>query len=304
MSSYINRLSDMCGELGCKIIPECSLKNYNTFKIGGKCHALISVNSEESLIKIIDCLKNNKIKFSVIGRGSNIIVSDKGYDGIILLMGGDFSNIKIREDKIICKSGAMLAAVCLAAQKNGLSGMENLYGIPGTVGGALYMNAGAYGTEMKDVVESAEYMGTDNKLYTIEKDNMNLSYRNSVFSMNGGIITSVTFKLNKGDHNKIKSAMNECMAKRAAKQPLEYPSAGSTFKRPQGSYASMLIDQCGLKGLSCGGAEISAKHCGFVINKGSATCGDVLELCEKVKKIVKEKTGYTLELEPVILGEI
>jgi UDP-N-acetylmuramate dehydrogenase len=179
--------------------------------------------------------------------------------------------------------------------------MENLYGIPGTVGGGLFMNAGAYGSEMKDVAVSAEYVDENGEIRTMSAKDMELSYRHSIFSEKNYIITAVTFELKKGDSEKIKAAMTECMKKRTSKQPLEYPSAGSTFKRPEGSYASLLIEQCGLKGMAVGGAEVSTKHSGFVINKGGATCEDVLELCRRVKEIVLEKTGYSLELEPVIL---
>ncbi len=299
----LKELSEICSILNCQIIPECSLKEHTTFKIGGKCRALININSIDAVIQLTAFLKKNSIDYKVIGRGSNIIVSDKGYDGVILLIENSFADIKIDGKKVVCQSGAMLASVCLEAQKSGLSGMENLYGIPGTAGGALYMNAGAYGTEMSDVIESAEYI-IDGEIYSIKKEDMNLSYRNSVFSENNGIIVSMTFRLSYGNPEEIKKAMRECMEKRSSKQPLEYPSAGSTFKRPAGSYASLLIDQCGLKGLSCGDAEVSTKHCGFVINKGNATCSDVIELCKKVKDIVRDKTGYVLELEPVILGEV
>lgn len=304
MLSYIKELSNLCGELNCNIIPECSLKEYNTFRIGGRCQALASINSVNSLARLLAFLKEKNINYQIIGRGSNIIVSDKGYDGIIILVGGDFAGIKITENKVFCQAGAKLSNVCLEVQKHGLSGMENLYGIPGTVGGALYMNAGAYGSEISDVIESAEYLDTDGNIYSISKSDMNLAYRQSIFSEKGGIIVSATFCLEKGSPEKIKSAMNECISKRREKQPLEYPSAGSTFKRPAGNYASKLIDECGLKGLSCGDAEVSTKHCGFVINKGNASCSDVIELCKKVKAIVKEKTGYILELEPVIIGKL
>lgn len=299
----LKELSEICNILNCQIIPECSLKEHTTFKIGGKCRALININSIDAVIKLTAFLKKNSVDYKVIGRGSNIIVSDKGYNGVILLIGNDFSDIKVDGEKIVCQSGAMLASVCIEAQKAGLSGMENLYGIPGTAGGALYMNAGAYGTEISDVIESADYI-IDGEIYSIKKEEMNLYYRNSIFSENNGIIVSLTLKLSKGNPEEIKNTMRECMEKRSSKQPLEYPSAGSTFKRPLGNYASLLIDQCGLKGLSCGDAEVSTKHCGFVINKGNATCNDVIELCKKVKDIVEKKTGYVLELEPIILGEV
>ena len=298
----IEELTRLSERLGCRITPECSLKEYITFRFGGPCRALISVNSAESAAELLKYLKDNSIKYGILGRGSNILASDEGFDGVILLFGSDFANITINGTDMRCDAGALLASACVHAQQSGLSGMENLFGIPGTVGGALYMNAGAYGSEIKDIVVSAEYIDSDCKLHTITKDDMSLAYRHSIFADRNYVITSVTLELTQGDPDSIKAAMSECMSKRAAKQPLEYPSAGSTFKRPAGSYASLLIDQCGLKGLTCGGAMVSEKHGGFVINKGYATCADVLELCEKVQKIVKEKTGYELELEPVILN--
>ena len=298
----INGLTTLCDRLGCKITPEVSLKEYITFRFGGPCRALIDVNSAESAAELIKYMKQEHIRYGILGRGSNVLVSDEGFDGVILHFGSDFSGIEANGNSIRCDAGALLASVCVRAQQLGLTGMENLFGIPGTVGGALYMNAGAYGSEMKDVVVSAEYIDEECNIRTIDKDDMELSYRRSFFSGSDRIITSVTMELSSGDPDEIKAAMSECMAKRSSKQPLDYPSAGSTFKRPEGSYASLLIDQCGLKGLTCGGAMVSEKHSGFVINKGYATCADVIELCEKVRKIVEEKTGFCLELEPVILS--
>ena len=298
----INELTKLCDKLGCRITPEVSLKDYITFRFGGPCRALINVNSAMSAAELLRYMKQNNIKYGILGRGSTVLVSDEGFDGVILLFGSDFARIEVKGNSIRCDAGVLLASACVRAQQLGLTGMENLFGIPGTVGGALYMNAGAYGSEMKDVVVSAEYIDEDCTIKTINKDDMQLSYRSSFFSGSDRVITSVTMELASGDPDEIKAAMSECMAKRSSKQPLDYPSAGSTFKRPEGSYASLLIDQCGLKGLTCGGAMVSEKHSGFVINKGYATCADVLELCEKVKKVVKEKTGFQLELEPVILS--
>ena len=298
----LNELTKLCDKLGCRITPEVSLKEYITFRFGGPCRALISINSAASAAELIKYMKQNNIKYGILGRGSNVLVSDEGFDGVILLFGSDFSEIESSGNTLRCDAGALLASACVRAQQLGLTGMENLFGIPGTIGGALYMNAGAYGSEMKDVVVSAEYIDEDCSIKTIGKEDMQLSYRRSFFSGSDRVITSVTMELAAGDADEIKAAMSECMAKRSSKQPLDYPSAGSTFKRPEGSYASLLIDQCGLKGLTCGGAMVSEKHSGFVINKGYATCADVLELCEKVKKVVKEKTGFQLELEPVILS--
>lgn len=297
----ILELTEICNSLGCKFSTECSLSEHTTFKIGGVCSFLIEINSVNSAAELIKYLRTNDIKYTVLGKGSNIIASDKGYDGVILHFGKDFSNISVNGTTVCADAGASLAAVCRKAQENGLSGMENLYGIPGSVGGGLYMNAGAYGSEMKDVVTSADYIDKAGNISTISVNNMKLSYRHSIFSESNCIITSVIFELKSGKPEKINEAMAECMQKRITKQPLEYPSAGSTFKRPEGSYASLLIEQCGLKGFSVGGAEVSTKHSGFVINKGGATCTDVLELCRRVKEIVLEKTGYSLELEPIIL---
>lgn len=299
----INELSQLCESLECRITPECSLSEYITFRFGGNCRALISVSSVHAVKELLKYFKEKNIKYFVLGRGSNVIVRDEGFDGVVLLFGSDFANIETNGETMRCEAGASLACACTNAQQNGLTGMENLFGIPGTVGGAVYMNAGAYGSEMKDVVVSAEYIDEDFNLKTIKADEMKFSYRHSVFAENKGIIVSVTIKLSKGNPDEIRNAMNECMGKRRAKQPLEFPSAGSTFKRPgEDVYASKLIDDCGLKGFSHGGAMVSDKHCGFVINKGFATCADVLELCRKVQETVKEKTGYSLEFEPVILG--
>ncbi|MBQ9956968.1 MAG: UDP-N-acetylmuramate dehydrogenase [Ruminococcus sp.] len=299
--SYMNELTSLCERLGCRIIPECSLREYITFRFGGPCRALVSINSAESASELLKYLRSNNIKYGILGRGSNVIVPDEGFDGVILLFGGDFASIEINGNTIKCQAGALLASACVNAQQNSLTGMENLFGIPGTVGGALYMNAGAYGSEMADIVVSAEYIDENGDIQEISAKDMELSYRHSIFSGSEKVITSVTMELSKGDSAEIRSAMNECMKKRSDKQPLDHPSAGSIFKRPQGSYASLLVEQCGLKGMSCGGAIVSEKHSGFIVNKGYATCSDVLELCEKVKEIVQDKTGYVLELEPVIL---
>lgn len=297
----ILELTEICGRLGCKFSTNCSLSEHTTFKIGGNCSFLIEINSANSAAELVKYLRANEIKYAILGKGSNIIASDSGYDGVILHFGKEFSNISVYNTKVCADAGASLAAVCRKAQENGLSGMENLYGIPGSVGGGLYMNAGAYGSEMKDVVISAEYIDEEGNISSISVRDMMLSYRHSLFSERNCIITSVVFELTSGDSEKINQDMAECMHKRITKQPLEYPSAGSTFKRPEGSYASLLIEQCGLKGMSVGGAEVSTKHSGFVINKGGATCKDVLELCRRVNEIVLEKTGYSLELEPIIL---
>jgi UDP-N-acetylmuramate dehydrogenase len=221
-------------------------------------------------------------------------------------MGKAFSDIRLlNETDIFCQAGTSLADVCAFALKNELTGLEFAYGIPGTAGGALYMNAGAYGGEMKDVVSSAHFIDSGIELKSINKSDMELSYRSSIFSKNSDyVITDMILSLKKGKSGEISSKMHELLGKRKDKQPLNFPSAGSTFKRPEGSYASLLIEQCGLKGTSVGGAQVSTKHSGFIINKGGATSNDIIELAGKVKCRVKEETGYVLELEPEILGEV
>ena len=194
-------------------------------------------------------------------------------------------------------AGVRLTALCRAALEHGLSGLEFAYGIPGTVGGAVYMNAGAYGGEMKDVLTVVRYLTTEGKVVQASAAELDLSYRHSIFEENGGCILSAQFALQPGNAADIRAKMDELMAKRADKQPLDKPSAGSTFKRPAGAFAAALIDQCGLRGFRHGGAAVSDKHCGFVVNLGGATCADVLALCDEVRAIVKEKTGYELEKE-------
>lgn len=299
---YIEKLSALCREYGCEIKTCEPLKNHTTFRIGGNCRAMVSVNSAESLRSVTAFLKDGGIRYFVLGRGSNIIASDEGFDGVIVKIARDFSEIRlVNETEIFCTAGASLKDVCLFSLEKSLAGMEFAYGIPGTCGGALYMNAGAYGGEIKDIIKTARY--TDgSRICEITPEEMLLSYRHSVFAEKKElVITDMVFSLKKGDPVAIKAKMDELMESRRTKQPLEYPSAVSTFKRPEGSYASLLIEQCGLKGFSVGDAEVSVKHSGFVVNKGGATCRDVLKLTDEVRRIVKEKTGFELELEPVIL---
>ncbi|MDE5854427.1 MAG: UDP-N-acetylmuramate dehydrogenase, partial [Ruminococcus sp.] len=240
----ISELTELCKKFDCNIKKECLLSEYITFKFGGACRALIDINSAETASELLKYIKNNNIKYAILGRGSNVLVKDEGFNGIILHFGSDFADIQTDNLTIKAQAGAMLSVVCRKAQESGLSGMENLFGIPGTVGGALYMNAGAYGSEMRDIVESAEYIDETGNIQTMNAEDMKLSYRHSIFAEKNYIITSVTMKLVHGDSNVIGLEMHDCMQKRISKQPLEYPSAGSTFKRPEGSYASLLIEQC------------------------------------------------------------
>ncbi len=297
------RIAQIAEKLNCPIQKNVPLKNLTTFKTGGNAEMIVKISSENTLAEIIREINNDNEKFFVLGKGSNIIADDNGYDGIIIMPGEEMSEITLSGKVITAGAGASLITVCRKALDNSLTGLEFAYGIPGSVGGAVYMNAGAYGGEIKDVIVSVRAADpVSGEIKTFTKNEMDMSYRHSIFSENKFIITEAVFELEIGEKNEIESKMNELMEKRRSKQPLEYPSAGSTFKRPEGSYASLLIEQCGLKGLSVGGAEVSTKHSGFIINKGNASSSDILTLIQKVQDEVFEKTGYKLETEPLILG--
>lgn len=288
--------------LGCSVYEDKYLKDYTTFKIGGKCTALIEVNSEKAISELIKICNDENIRYLVLGKGSNMLCDDRGFDGVVIHIGNEFSNIKILEDGIIeADAGCNLAKLCKTALENSLSGLEFAYGIPGTVGGAVFMNAGAYGGEIKDVLQKVNCVDKEGNLHTLSADELDLSYRHSIFHENGWVITSAVFRLNKGSKDEIKSKMDDLIGRRKDKQPLDYPNAGSTFKRPEGQFAGKLIQDCGLKGFSVGGAMVSEKHSGFVINHNNATCEDVLSLIKQVQDIVKEKTGFFLECEVKII---
>ena len=273
-------LEQTAEKYGAVVLKNEPMKNHTSFRIGGPCDVMIKINCEALLCELIKQCRENDIKYYVVGRGSNILVCDEGLQGVVLLIGSDFGSVRVDGEYIECNAGASLAAVCAVALENELTGLEFAYGIPGSVGGAIFMNAGAYGGEMKDVV---------------------VSYRHSFFSERNLCITSVKMKLAKGEREKIKDRMDTLMERRKDKQPLEYPSAGSTFKRPEGDFAARLIEVCGLKGTACGGAEVSTKHSGFIINKDNATFDDVMGVVDIVKQRVKEQTGVTLECEVLIM---
>lgn len=281
-----------------------------TFKIGGPADVFARPETEEQLCRAIALCRECGVKYYLLGNGSNILFEDAGYRGVVIDTTALKMGIGILEnvchpgaasgevyDAVAAGAGLKLSALCAAALENGLTGLEFAYGIPGTVGGAVYMNAGAYGGEMKDVLDKVTYLTQEGQIVTEEAAKLDLAYRHSIFEENGGCILSAQFHLKRGDPEAIRARMNELMAKRVEKQPLDKPSAGSTFKRPAGAFAAALIDQCGLRGYRHGGAAVSEKHCGFVVNMGGATCADVLALCDEVRAVVKEKTGYELEKE-------
>ncbi|MDD6847757.1 MAG: UDP-N-acetylmuramate dehydrogenase [Oscillospiraceae bacterium] len=289
--------------LGCKAKYDESMANHTTFKIGGNAPLYIEVNKPSQLSQIVKLCNEENVEYFILGNGSNLLVSDKGVDYVVICLKGDFKNISLLDNNTLyCGAGASLAALCREAEKNGLSGLEFAWGIPGTVGGAAYMNAGAYGGEMKDVVYSVHHIDKEGNLGTIKSSDLNFSYRHSIYKENGYIIIGITVKLKLDNKNEIRNKMDDFMDRRKSKQPLEYPSAGSVFKRPDGNYAGTLIEQCGLKGKTIGGAQVSEKHAGFIINIGGATCNDVQQLIEHIQSTVKEKTGYILEREIIFLN--
>ena len=294
-------IKETAEKYGAEILFNENTAKYTSFNIGGSCDVLVKANSAECIRGLIASCRKNSIKYYVFGKCSNILISDNGLRGVVILISGDYSGISVDDTLIECEAGATLSKVCLTARDKCLSGMEFAYGIPGTVGGGLYMNAGAYGGEMKDIVEYCTYLNEKGEIVRSEREELDLSYRHSRFTGTGDIILTVGLRLKKGDKEEISARMNELMGKRKSSQPLEYPSAGSTFKRPEGDFAARLIEASGLKGYSCGGAEVSEKHSGFVINKNNATAEDVLKVVEGVKKKVFEDSGIMLECEMLII---
>lgn len=268
-----------------------------TFGIGGPALLLRPRSRAELQAAMTLCREAGEEPF-ILGRGSNLLVSDSGISRPVIQLDGDFTAITREGNTLRCGAGASLIAVCRAAAENSLSGIEWGYGIPGSLGGGVYMNAGAYGGEMKDILTEVTFLDEAGEYRTLPAAELSLSYRHSIFEDRPGtVIVGAVLTLTPGDPAAIRAAMEDYMSRRREKQPLEYGSAGSTFKRPVGNYASALVDQCGLKGLSVGGAEVSRKHAGFIINRGGATAADVRELIAEVQRIVLEKTGYTLECE-------
>ena len=268
-----------------------------TFKIGGPAQLFVQPQTEQQLCSAAALCKEQAVHYYLLGNGSNILFADEGFAGAVIDISALGSDIAVEGNMLTAGAGVRRAALCRAALEHGLSGLEFAYGIPGTVGGAVYMNAGAYGGEMKDVLTVVRYLTAEGEVVQASAAELDLSYRHSIFEENGGCILSAQFALQPGNAADIRAKMDELMAKRVDKQPLDKPSAGSTFKRSAGAFAAALIDQCGLRGFRHGGAAVSDKHCGFVVNLGGATCADVLALCDEVRAIVKEKTGYELEKE-------
>lgn len=279
------------------------MKKHTTFRIGGPADYYLCPHSTEELQKILQICRENKLEFFILGNGSNLLVSDKGYRGVVIQLWKNFSDIETEDNTITVKAGALLSKVAAEALEESLTGMEFASGIPGTMGGAVMMNAGAYGGEMKDIIREVTVLTREGELLTLSKEEMNFGYRTSVVKEKGYVVISAELQLRKGDREEIRKVMDELKERRVTKQPLDMPSAGSTFKRPEGYFAGKLIMGAGLRGFSVGGAQISEKHCGFVVNKGDATAADVLGLIGEVQKRVQEKFGVALEPEVKFLGE-
>lgn len=295
------RLAALCQLEKIPVLWDEPMKNHTSFKIGGPAAALCAPKNRRQLLELVGFVQREGVDSWYIGNGSNLLVSDEGLNGVAILLDSGFDGeIELDGTVLLAPAGKKLSAVCAAACAAGLTGLEFAYGIPGSVGGAVYMNAGAYGGEMKDHLLWVEYLAPTGEIVRLEQEQLSLSYRHSRFmeeGMEGSCIVRAAFGLQRGEKAAIQSEMDRILNQRRQKQPLEYPSAGSTFKRPQGAFAAQLIDKCGLKGFTVGGAQVSEKHAGFVINTGKATCADVLELTRQVRECVQEKTGYLLELE-------
>jgi UDP-N-acetylmuramate dehydrogenase len=298
----LNNLCNRLEEEKIEYILNEPMNRHTTFKIGGNADLFVKVKTIDEAKCVILLAKEYNIPYFILGKGSNLLVSDKGIEGMVITLEG-INDIEILpNNKIRCGAGASLRTLCLSAKKASLTGLEFAYGIPGTVGGALYMNAGAYGGEMSQVVESATAIDSAGNVVEFSLGDMKLGYRTSVFKNTDLVITTVTLKLAKGDETEIANAMDDFFSRRRDKQPLEFPSAGSTFKRPEGYFAGALIEKNMLKGVSVGGAQVSEKHAGFVINTGDATCDDVLDLIEKIKCTVQKADGVELEPEVIFVG--
>ena len=286
-----------------RVLTNEPMSKHTTFRIGGPADYFVCPENIEEVQKVVCLCNEMDMPFYLLGNGSNLLVGDKGYRGVIIRLYKQMDKIEVSGTKIKAQAGALLVKVANEACKNGLTGLEFAGGIPGTLGGAVVMNAGAYGGEMKDVLEEVTVLTKEGEILTLNKEELELGYRTSIIGRKGYIALEVVLRLKEKNADEIRAYMNELREKRVTKQPLEYASAGSTFKRPEGHFAGQLIEQAGLRGFQVGDAQVSEKHCGFVINRGQATAKDVMDLMREVSAKVEEKFGVTLEPEVKRLGE-
>ena len=293
--------SEIFKDLNCNVKINEMMSPHTTFKIGGMADLFLEVNDLDSLKKVLCLLKSHDIPFFIIGNGSNLLVDDEGYNGAIIKLTGDFEKIYIDGEYIECGSGCKLSKLCTKCLENSLTGLEFAYGIPGSFGGAIFMNAGAYGNEIKEFVEYVKCIDDDGNIYKLSNDECKFDYRKSIFSENKFVIISAKLKLSNGKYEDIKNKMQDFISKRKSKQPLEYPSAGSFFKCPTGYHASALIDECGLKGFRIGDAAVSSKHAGFVVNLGNASSKDIINLQSEIISKVETQKNILLDTEVIHL---
>ena len=286
-----------------QFLREEPMKKHITFRVGGPAACFLTPSTKEQIREILHICQEEKTPYFILGNGSNLLVSDQGFDGVVLQVYKNMNQVTVEGEHLRVQAGALLSATARKALEAGLTGMEFAAGIPGTMGGAVVMNAGAYGGEMKDILESVTVLTPEGEQKELKNEELQLGYRTSVVKEKGYIVLEAVQSLKKGDPEAIKSRMDELKEQRVTKQPLEYPSAGSTFKRPEGYFAGKLIQDAGLRGYQVGGAQVSEKHCGFVINKENATAKDVVDLIHDVQRIVYEKFQVQLETEVKFLGE-
>ena len=298
---FYKKLESILTEEQVKI--EEPMKNHTTFRVGGSAAYFVMPRTAEEVAKVTELCAQENVPYYIVGNGSNLLVSDKGYDGVIIQIYKQMSQVEVKGREIYAQAGALLSMVAKRALDTELAGFEFAAGIPGTLGGACVMNAGAYGGEMKDVLKSVTVLDKDGNVKKLAKDELELGYRTSVIAKKGYIVLDAVIELKEGKAEEIKALMDDLKERRITKQPLEYPSAGSTFKRPEGYFAGKLIQDADLRGFQVGGAQVSEKHCGFVINKDGATASDVMELMRQVSDKVYDKFGVRLEPEVKRLGE-
>lgn len=302
MNSEIRKMfCDLLGED--RVFTEEAMSQHTTFKIGGPADYFLMPDKGEDVGRVIKICKEKEIPYFILGNGSNLLVGDGGYRGAVIQIYRNMSSVTVEGNEITAQAGALLSAVAAAAKNASLTGFEFAGGIPGTIGGAVVMNAGAYGGEMKDVLTEVTVMNAEGDIFTLPIEELELGYRTSIIKTAGYIVLEAKIRLKEGNPEVIRETMKDLTIRRTTKQPLEYPSAGSTFKRPEGYFAGKLIMDSGLAGYQVGGAQVSEKHCGFVINAGDATARDVRTLMDNVRDIVYKKYGVTLEPEVKFLGE-
>ena len=293
-----------CREFGSdRVLLEESMKRHTTFRIGGPAEVFVMPGNLEEVQRILEICRTEDLPYFILGNGSNLLVSDRGYRGVVIQLDRNFGEVKVEGTEIHASAGALLSTIAVAARRASLTGFEFAGGIPGTLGGAVVMNAGAYGGEMKDVLRKVMVMDQSGKVFEIPAEELQMGYRTSIIKTAGYIVLGAVLSLKEGNLEEIKMLTRKLSEQRTSKQPLEYPSAGSTFKRPEGYFAGKLIMDSGLRGYRVGGAQVSEKHCGFVINTGDAAAEDVRSLMKHVTEIVYAKFGVTLEPEVKFLGE-